>query len=59
MELLELQLTNFKKFREHRIKFSPRINLVWGPNEAGKSTLHEAICCALFGVHAPNSRELE
>ena len=49
MELLELALTNFKKFTELRLKFCPGINLVWGPNESGKSTLHEAICCALFG----------
>ncbi|MDH7482213.1 MAG: AAA family ATPase [Armatimonadota bacterium] len=49
MQLLELQLTNFKRFTGQKFTFTPGINLVWGPNESGKSTLHEAICCALFG----------
>lgn len=49
MELIELALTNFKKFADGQFDFCPGLNLVWGSNESGKSTIHEAIGCALFG----------
>ncbi len=49
MELIELVLNNFKKFTDGRFRFCPGITLIWGPNESGKSTIHEAIACALFG----------
>lgn len=49
MELIELTLENFKRFTEARFVFSRGMNLIWGPNEAGKSTIHQAICTILFG----------
>lgn len=49
MRLVELLLTNFRRFSDARIQFGPGLNLVWGPNESGKSTVYDAICCALFG----------
>jgi DNA repair exonuclease SbcCD ATPase subunit len=49
MELIELAISNFKRFTDERIGFCAGLNLLWGPNESGKSTVHEAICCALFG----------
>lgn len=49
MELIELALENFKKFKSGQFAFCPGINLFWGLNESGKSTVHEAISCALFG----------
>src|SRR5665647_691073 len=49
MEIIELAISNFKRFASERLTFSPGINLIWGPNESGKSTIHEAVCCALFG----------
>lgn len=48
MELVELTLENFKRFTEARFAFCPGMNLVWGPNESGKSTIHEAIYVVLF-----------
>ncbi len=49
MEIVELAFSNFKRFASERLTFCPGLNLVWGPNESGKSTIHDAICCALFG----------
>lgn len=49
MEFTELAVSNFKRFSDERWVFGPGLNLIWGPNESGKSTIHEAICCALFG----------
>lgn len=50
MILKEIHLKNFGKFREQSFVFSSGINLVHGPNEAGKSTLMEAVAAALFGA---------
>lgn len=40
--LLSLKLTNFRCFREHEIAFAP-LNIAVGHNNAGKSTLAEAL----------------
>src|SRR5712691_9935736 len=37
-------------------EFSPSLNLVVGDNEAGKSTLHEALIRSLFGFSASERR---
>src|SRR5207302_381450 len=34
------------------LRFGPRMNLVVGPNEAGKSTLQEAIVTGLYGLQS-------
>jgi uncharacterized protein YhaN len=49
MRFIELVLSNFKRFVDFQLEFCPGLNLIWGPNESGKSTIHEAIQCALFG----------
>jgi DNA repair exonuclease SbcCD ATPase subunit len=49
MQLLKLSLSNFKRFSDPKFSFGSGLNLIWGPNESGKSTVHEAISCALFG----------
>ncbi len=48
MELLHICLKHFKRFRHFEASFSKGLNIVKGPNEAGKSTLHEAILLSLF-----------
>ncbi|MHB0912031.1 MAG: ATP-binding protein [Armatimonadota bacterium] len=57
MELAELALSNFKRFADADFRFAPGLNVIWGENEAGKSTVHEAICCALFGRERGRSVE--
>lgn len=49
MIIRKLQLRNFGKFTEAGFEFRRGLNLVVGPNEAGKSTLMEAIPAILFG----------
>lgn len=49
MKLLRLSLSNFKRFADLDLPFGPGLNLIWGRNESGKSTVHESISCALFG----------
>ncbi len=57
MEITELTLSNFRRFASQRFDFIPGLNLVWGPNESGKSTVYESLCCALFGRERGGSYE--
>ncbi|MDX1608348.1 MAG: AAA family ATPase, partial [Candidatus Spechtbacterales bacterium] len=48
MFIQALELKNFKKFADRRIEFPADITVVKGKNEAGKSTIREALIAALF-----------
>lgn len=50
MWIREVELKNFGKFREKRILLSEGINIIYGENESGKSTLYTAIKSLLFGM---------
>lgn len=50
MIIRELQLNHFGKFHEKEIELKPGINLIYGDNEAGKTTVHHFIRAMLFGV---------
>src|ERR1700733_11562389 len=52
MRLLSLELEKFGAFADLRIAFRPdaRLHIVYGPNEAGKSTALAAVGALLFGV---------
>ncbi len=49
MKLLELHLAGFGRLVDRTFTFAPGLNLVYGPNEAGKSTLQRAIMALLYG----------
>ncbi len=49
MILRHLELKQFGRFSDRSFEFRRGLNLVVGPNEAGKSTLVEAIPAILFG----------
>ncbi|MGH7728893.1 MAG: AAA family ATPase, partial [Vulcanimicrobiaceae bacterium] len=50
MRLLALQVEGFGGLVERRFDFDPRVSVVVGPNEAGKSTLAAAVLAALYGL---------
>jgi DNA repair exonuclease SbcCD ATPase subunit len=52
MILRSVELNHFGKFAKKTFEFRRGLNLVTGPNEAGKSTLMEAIPAVLFGVRS-------
>ncbi|WP_154859178.1 AAA family ATPase [Cyclobacterium xiamenense] len=58
MIIRTIKVTNFKKHRELSLAFNEKLNLIGGPNEAGKSTIAEAIHAALFYKHSGNSQQL-
>ena len=47
-----LKTRNFRKLTDFSFRFTPGLQVVRGANEAGKSTMLEAIAYALFGVKA-------
>ena len=57
MKLHRLQVSNFAAVREVDIEFGPGLNVLYGPNDLGKSTLVEAIRLALLLPHASTSCE--
>ena len=50
MEILELNLKHFGKFQEHKMELHPGINIIYGGNETGKSTIHSFIRAMFFGI---------
>jgi DNA repair exonuclease SbcCD ATPase subunit len=58
MQISHLLLHNFGKFNEFSCDFTPGLNLIKGPNEAGKSTLASAITAALFIAPADGRKKL-
>ena len=55
MRLLSLEVEHFRAIQSARLLFGRGLNVVYGPNDLGKSTLTEAIRAAL--LIAPGSAE--
>ena len=56
MKLLELHIDGFGKFHDRTISLEDGINVIYGKNEAGKSTLHTFIRGMLFGIERGRGR---
>ena len=56
MKLLDLHIDGFGKFHDLDVTFSDGLNIVYGKNEAGKSTLHTFVRCMLFGLERGRGR---
>lgn len=50
MEILELNMKHFGKFQEHTVKLLPGVNIIYGGNETGKTTIHAFIRAMFFGI---------
>ena len=50
MMIETLNLTHFGPFHNQQLELQPGINIIYGENEAGKTTLHQFIQAMLFGV---------
>ena len=51
MRIHRLRVTDFAAIREADIEFGPGLNVLYGPNDLGKSTLADAIRLALLLPH--------
>ena len=56
MKIKELRLKNFGKFTNKEIHFSDGMNVIYGENESGKSTLYTFIRAMLFGLERGRGR---
>ena len=59
MNITRLRLTDFRRHAELDVELKPGLNIVRGPNEAGKSTIQRAIELALFRRPTFASAELD
>lgn len=50
MEIRELLLKHYGKFENHQILLKPGVNIIYGDNETGKTTVHSFITAMLFGL---------
>ena len=56
MKIRELNLKNFGKFSDKRVVFHDGVNIIYGENESGKTTLHTFIKGMLFGLERGRGR---
>ena len=50
MKLKALNVAGFARFADRQFAFAPGLNVVFGPNESGKSTIANAIVAVLYGA---------
>lgn len=58
MRILELEIENFGVFQNRRLSFNRGLQVIYGPNEAGKSTLLQLVRELLFGFPHRNAYSL-
>lgn len=56
MRILDLYISGFGKFHNTDLTFQDGLNIVYGKNEAGKSTIHTFIRSMLFGIERLRGR---
>lgn len=56
MKIRKLNIKSFGKFKNKEIEFKDGLNIVYGNNEAGKSTTHRFIQGIFFGFFKPYSK---
>ncbi|MBE6623372.1 MAG: hypothetical protein E7621_04225 [Ruminococcaceae bacterium] len=59
MKFNNINLTSFGKFENASFNFSKGLNVIYGENEAGKSTLSSALRYILYGFSSQKSRNVE
>ena len=56
MWIEKIQIKNFGKFYDKTIEFTPNINVIYGANESGKTTIHTFLLGMLFGIEKSRGR---
>lgn len=56
MKIDELNIISFGKFKDKKITLSNGLNIIYGENETGKTTIHKFIEGMFFGFFKPYSK---
>lgn len=56
MEIQELDIKSYGKLSNHHMTFRPGINIIYGGNETGKTTIHSFIRAMFFGLNRARGR---
>lgn len=56
MVIEKIQIKNFGKLNEKTIEFSKGLNVIYGANESGKTTIHNFLLGMLFGIEKSRGR---
>ena len=56
MKIKQANIFQFGKLQNETITFSEGLNVIYGENEAGKSTLHDFLIAMLFGMEKGRGR---
>lgn len=56
MQIKEACIYQFGKLQNKKIEFAPGLNVIYGKNEAGKSTLHTFLKAMMFGMEKTRGR---
>lgn len=59
MQIRDAKIYSFGKLQQREYHFAPEINVIYGENEAGKSTLHAFLLAMLFGMDKGRGRSLK
>ena len=59
MRIRSVLLRPFGRFDDASFELAPGMNVIYGPNEAGKSTLHQALLTAVGGIKRGGGRRPE
>jgi DNA repair exonuclease SbcCD ATPase subunit len=59
MKLREAHIDGFGRLTDRSLRFCPGVQVVLGPNEAGKSTLQQFLLAMLFGVKREDRKRRE
>ena len=56
MRIKKIRIRNFGQFHNREFTFAPGLNVVYGENESGKTTLHTFLVSMLFGLEKSRGR---
>lgn len=59
MKIDRIHLAHFGKFRDKELEFSEGLNIIYGSNEAGKTTLHTAVKTIFYPLTAKSKENQE